>query len=249
MVSSSALRLENVAGSQQAVSAGQPFQPIWVRVTDSAVPVNPVIGASVVFHSTLLVPHSDLPVVTTGESVSSQYPQRIILGSSQSTIVSNANGLVSLTPSTGGLNRALDVDIQASAGSGAWLEFQLEELPQLAQAVPGVSNGAPRRGEAPVQRSKPPQAIAHDPPEIDESGVSSPSGNTSHTAIPRTYGFAVVAGSNAATLRGEDGCGDDACRKALDRDKECSESPSHSEKATSSEELKACAQSDSCRCR
>ncbi len=45
MVSSSTLKLESVAGSVQSIPAGQTFQPIWVRATDSAVPSNPVVGA------------------------------------------------------------------------------------------------------------------------------------------------------------------------------------------------------------
>jgi hypothetical protein len=154
-VAPSALRLEKVAGSNQAIPAGQSFQPIWARVTDSAAPANPVAGASVVFSTKLFAPYAGAPVESNGESTVSQHPQRIILGSSQGAALSDPYGLVSVTPNTGGLNRPLDVEVEASAGSGAVLDFQLKALPRFGQAIPGLSNGSPRRGSTVVQHRQP----------------------------------------------------------------------------------------------
>jgi hypothetical protein len=79
MVAATALRLENVAGSFQAINAGQTFQPLVVRVTDSASPPNPVLGASVLF-----------------ETVGGQYAIKVLLASSQSSVLTDANGLASM---------------------------------------------------------------------------------------------------------------------------------------------------------
>jgi hypothetical protein len=43
------LRIENISGANQVVTAGQPFQPLVVRITDGASPSNPVMGANLVF--------------------------------------------------------------------------------------------------------------------------------------------------------------------------------------------------------
>ena len=159
MVALSALKLENVAGSVQAIPAGQAFQPIWVRATDSAMPSNPVIGASVAFHTTLFAPYANAPVETNGESSSSHHPQKIVLGSAQSAAITDANGLTSLTPTTGGLNRALQVEIKASAGSSAKLDFQLQALPPLRPMAPGASNGTLRRAVPNGQPQQQPRAV------------------------------------------------------------------------------------------
>ncbi len=59
-----------------AVSAGQSFQPIWVRVTDSAVPANRVVGASVALHTAVFAPYANAPVETNDKSTSSQHSPR-----------------------------------------------------------------------------------------------------------------------------------------------------------------------------
>jgi hypothetical protein len=64
----SLLRLENVSGSQRAILVGQSFQPVVVRVTDSASPPNPVVGASVLYQSMMFLPSADEPVGNEGKS-------------------------------------------------------------------------------------------------------------------------------------------------------------------------------------
>jgi hypothetical protein len=52
-VGAAALKLQAAAGAGQVVS-GPAFQPLTVRVTDSSTPPNPVLGATVLFQSTVL---------------------------------------------------------------------------------------------------------------------------------------------------------------------------------------------------
>jgi hypothetical protein len=129
----SLLRLENVSGSQRAILVGQSFQPVVVRVTDSASPPNPVVGASVLFQSMMFLPSADEPVENEGESSSSNHAMEVLLGSSQKTTVSDVNGLALVVPTAGGLNRPSQVEITASAGAGAQLQFELQALPPFTQ--------------------------------------------------------------------------------------------------------------------
>jgi hypothetical protein len=63
---------------------------------------------------------------------------KVWLGSSQNTAITDANGLASLAPSTGAFSRPLEVEMTASAGIWATLQF---ELPMLS------ANGAQSRRE------------------------------------------------------------------------------------------------------
>jgi hypothetical protein len=114
-----------------------------VRVTNSATPPNPVMGVSVAFQSMIFLPDADVPVETSGDDGSSQHAMKVLLGSSQTTVVTHNNGLASLAPSTGGFSRPLEVEITASAGTAAPLQF---ELPMLAALTPksGESTGRAR---------------------------------------------------------------------------------------------------------
>jgi hypothetical protein len=69
---------------------------------------------------------------------------KVLLGSSQATPVSDANGLASLAPSTGGLARPLDVEIMVTAGTATPLQYELSVIPALAPPT-GASTGIARR--------------------------------------------------------------------------------------------------------
>jgi hypothetical protein len=171
-VAAAVLKLQPVSGSLQTIRVGESFQPIWVRVTNSATPPNPVMGAPVAFQSMLFLPDEDEPVETggTGDGGSSQHSMKVLLASALNTPVTDVSGLASLLPLTGGLARPLEVEITASAGSSATLEFELPVLPGIAPS-PGQSTGrarsqrrwgtttsiaAPRlRGPMPVHQNKP----------------------------------------------------------------------------------------------
>jgi hypothetical protein len=128
-VAPSMLNLQAVSGAGQVV-AGLPFQALTVRVTDSSTPPNPVLGATVVFQSTVLRPSGNDLTLATGATSGTQTMMPVILSSTQSTIQSNSLGLVSTTPSVGSFTGTLEVDIQISAGTSALLQDVMESLPE-----------------------------------------------------------------------------------------------------------------------
>jgi hypothetical protein len=138
------LKLRPVSGSLQTIRAGESFQPLWVRVTNSATPPNPVMGAPVVFQSLIFLPDADEPVKTgdNGDGGSSQHAMKVLLGSSQNTSITDINGLATLAPATGGLSRPLEIEITASAGTSASLQFELPLLPALTPALGGSTGRA-----------------------------------------------------------------------------------------------------------
>jgi hypothetical protein len=123
------INLQAVAGACQIV-AGQAFQPVTLRVTDSSTPPNPVLGASVLFQSTVLRPSGDTLSLTPGGPGSASAGMPVILSANQSTVLSDANGLASIVPSVGSFTGTLEVEIQVSAGSSAFLQDELETFPQ-----------------------------------------------------------------------------------------------------------------------
>ena len=126
-VPSSTLRLQAVAGDLQLITVGPAFQPITVRITDASVPANPVQGAGVLFQSLLGRTNNNAPIVTGGDTTITRDPMPIILGMSQASVTSDANGLATLQPSTGGFQGALAILGTVMAGSGS-LPFQLQSL-------------------------------------------------------------------------------------------------------------------------
>jgi hypothetical protein len=126
----SSLRMEPIAGSAQLVAVGQPFQPVVVRVTDSASPPNPVLGATVTFWSIVCRPDNDVFDETGGES-----GMPVILASAQNVVTSDIAGLASLLPSALGTSGPVEVEISASAGTGAVQNFETES----AWMPPGTS--------------------------------------------------------------------------------------------------------------
>ncbi|MGB7600400.1 MAG: hypothetical protein WBM24_08855, partial [Candidatus Sulfotelmatobacter sp.] len=127
-VSAAALNLQAVAGAGQVITA-PPFQPLTVRVTDSSTPPNPVLGAAVFFQSTILRPPANDLAVTSGDTTVTQTGMPVILGASQSSTTSDANGLANLLPSVGSFSGILEVEIQVSAGTSAALTDVMESFP------------------------------------------------------------------------------------------------------------------------
>jgi len=117
--------LQPVSGTGQ-VSAGQSFQPVVVRVIDSASPPNPVLGAPVVFQTTVMRP-SGTPAGSGGGETNPINPAMpVILSVSQSTATSDINGLASVVPSPGTFNPPLAVSLTVTAGTTAWFTDPLE---------------------------------------------------------------------------------------------------------------------------
>ena len=126
-VPASSIRLQAVAGDLQLLTLGTAFQPVTVRVTDTSAPPDPVVGAGVLFQSLLGRTNNDAPIVLGGDTSFTRDSMQIILGTSQVSVPSDANGLASMQPSTGGFQGALAILGMATAGP-ANLPFELQSL-------------------------------------------------------------------------------------------------------------------------
>ena len=126
--------LQPISGGGQ-ISTGPAFRPIVVRVTDSASPPNSVAGAPVAFLTTILRPSGTDPVNGGGESNSGNPVMPVILHVSQTSAVSDINGLASITASGAGYSPPVEVDVAVSAGVSALLDYPLFVLPAPANGA------------------------------------------------------------------------------------------------------------------
>jgi IPT/TIG domain len=126
-VPASSVRLQAVAGDLQLIDVGPTFQPITIRVTDTSAPPHPVVGVVVLFQSLVGRTNNDAPIVSGGDTNITNNPMPIILGTEQTAVTSDANGLASMQPSTGGFQGALAILGTVTAGPGS-LPFQLQSL-------------------------------------------------------------------------------------------------------------------------
>ncbi len=137
-VAAAVMNLQAVAGAGQVVT-GAAFQPLTVRVTDSSTPPNPVLGASVLFQSTLLRPAGNDLTLTAGDPAVTQPGLPVFLSASQNTAQSDVNGLASFTPSVGLFTGPLELEIQISAGASAALQGVMETFPAPTTTESAVS--------------------------------------------------------------------------------------------------------------
>lgn len=121
------LQLQAVAGNPQMIAVGQSFQPVVVRVTDGTAMQDPVLAVSVLFQSLLGRTAGNEPIIFGGDTKFTRNPLPIILGSSQSSVTSDANGLASMQPSTGGFQGALAILGTATGGTGE-VQFVMQSL-------------------------------------------------------------------------------------------------------------------------
>lgn len=148
-VAPSQLQLWPISGEGQIVAASA-LQPVVMRVTDSSSPPNAVLGATVAFLTTVLRPGGDPSGPGTGETNPGNPATPVILSVSQSAATSDANGLVSSTPSGGSFSPPLEVDLAATAGTSAALNVPLWILPGT--AGPGsAANSEPASRPLPGQ--------------------------------------------------------------------------------------------------
>ena len=127
-VAGSVLQLQAVAGSPQLVSAGQVLQPVEVRVTDSSIPANPVLGASVVFQYTGERAGGNSTIISAGDTNIGNDPSPIILFNGQSASQSDVNGMANWKPTTEGFGGDVAILGTATAGTGQ-MQFALQTLP------------------------------------------------------------------------------------------------------------------------
>jgi hypothetical protein len=153
-VAAAMMKLQAVAGSGQVV-AGTAFQPLTVRVTDSSTPPNPVLGASVLFQSTVLRPMGNDLTLTPGDPTVTQPGTPVILSVNQSTVQSDANGLASLVPSVGSFTGPLEIEIQVSAGTTAVLQNELETFPAGSGGNTSPTSSSFWHGSVPAPRGPP----------------------------------------------------------------------------------------------
>jgi hypothetical protein len=130
--------LQQVSGAGQ-ISTGQSFQPVVVRVVDSAPSAHPMLAAPVNFLTTVLRPGGTVPRVGSGDTNSGNPAMPVILKVTQSSAMTDANGLASLTPSSGGFSAPLEVNVQAAAGVNAFLNDPLLLLPAPPTGTGGAS--------------------------------------------------------------------------------------------------------------
>jgi hypothetical protein len=116
-----------VAGDTQVVAVGANFGPVAVRVTDQAMPPDPVLGARVFFQSLVGRSPDDEPILWIAQSGISQPTIPVILAQSQATILSDVNGMASFLPTTGGVDGPVLVLGSASAGASE-VDFGLQSL-------------------------------------------------------------------------------------------------------------------------
>lgn len=143
----SQLNLEPVSGAGQ-ISDSPTFQPLVVRVVDSASPPHPVLAAPVVFLTTVLRPGGAPPGAGGGETNPINPAMPVILSVSQSSATSDINGLASITPSSNGFSPPLEVDMGVTAGAAS-LNDPLQLLP--APTSGSEAAGVDRVGRSPTQ--------------------------------------------------------------------------------------------------
>lgn len=117
----SQINLQPVSGFGQ-ISSGQTFQPVIVRVVDSASPPHSVLGVIVNFQNTVLRPSGS------GQSSPSNPAMQVILSVNQTVTLSDVNGLASIAPSSNGFGGPVEVDVTASTGT-SMLDCPLQLLP------------------------------------------------------------------------------------------------------------------------
>ena len=147
----SVAQLQPVSGGAQAILQGQSFAPVLLRVTDSATPPHPVMGAQVAFQATLMRPAAN-PLVT-GDGGTQGQGEAVVLGVVQSAVSSGGDGIAGFQPSVGSLSGPIQVAISANIGNGAQMQYTLASLPP-----PGSSNGAAPPTNSPEERGPRPVA-------------------------------------------------------------------------------------------
>jgi hypothetical protein len=127
-VPAASLQLQIVSGTQQQIKLGQNFQPLVVHVTDSSTPPNSIFGAPVIFQSVIGRAPNNEPLQWIDDLGIMQNPMPVILGSSQVSVISDANGLASIQPSAGSIQGPVLILGTTSVGNGSQ-QFVLQSLP------------------------------------------------------------------------------------------------------------------------
>jgi hypothetical protein len=103
-----------------------------------------VLGASVLFQSTVSRPLGDDSTLLQSDLGATQTGMNVVLSVSQNTLQSDGNGLASFLPSAGPYSGPLEVEVQISAGTVAALQEVMEAYPGTSgmnSSPPGISTG------------------------------------------------------------------------------------------------------------
>ena len=158
-VPSTSWTLAAVSGGSQIVPSGLPFQPLVMRVTDGSASDNPVQGVNVTFLTTLeripqgggKGPPGNVDHQRDGQP---QDGDPVILGTSQTQIATDQNGIASITPTVGTLGPC-DALVMVTAGIAS-AQYDLENV----DALPSNSNPQPPNRKTP--RRPVPVALSFD---------------------------------------------------------------------------------------
>ncbi len=121
------LQLQAVAGTLQIAANGQTLQPVVVRVVDSSLPPNGVLGAGVFFQDMAGRVPQNQPIIWSGEAGISHPGMPVILGEAQATVMSDGSGLAAFALSTGGVTGDVAVVGEAGVGNDS-LQFAAQQL-------------------------------------------------------------------------------------------------------------------------
>jgi IPT/TIG domain-containing protein len=126
-VAPSDIQLHAVAGSDQLVGVGSSFQPVVVRVTDSAAVPNPVEGATVNFALTEMRADYDSYTGEVDDDTGGRTGMPVILGWRQVAVQSDVAGLAGINP-TPTASGAVEIEIMATAGTAAVQQTEVESM-------------------------------------------------------------------------------------------------------------------------
>jgi hypothetical protein len=143
--------LETVSGSSQFVLTGQSFQPLVLRVTDGSAAANPVMGVNVTFATTLARTSPGNGEQQNGESLAGGNGSPVLLGSSQTQVVSAQDGTASIVPSAESVGPC-DVFVKVSAGAST-VQFQMENLAAIGGVEEGLRRTAGNTARAAIWRA------------------------------------------------------------------------------------------------
>jgi hypothetical protein len=127
-VAFSALQIQLVAGMSQVISRSGTFSPLAVRITDSSNPANVVFGAMVSFQSVIGRALNDQPLLWMSNTGITQNPMPVVVATSQTTALSDINGLATAQASAGNVQGPALILGSASTGNGS-VQFILQSLP------------------------------------------------------------------------------------------------------------------------
>jgi hypothetical protein len=141
-VAQSGLVLQKISGDGQYAVPGGSFAPLMVRVLDSSIPGKPVAGVPVLFHvSALRQGQSSQPL--DGEVISGRFAGPVVVSSSDTTVLSDSQGVASFAATAPANEPGVQIDVQASA-AGVSQSFILHSWPgtSIAATLPQLGSGS-----------------------------------------------------------------------------------------------------------